>query len=264
MIVLGIDTATESVSVAVVDGEEVLAAGESRSERRHAEDLTPMIESVVGSAGIVLGEVDAVAVDVGPGLFTGMRVGIASAQSLAHVLSVPLVAVDGLEALVAAAPAFDGDLIVPTIDARRGQVAWALHRADDWREERNTGSGAATRSLRVAPAAVTALDDLTAALRERAQACLFVGDFARRRREAIVESLGMVSWVVEFASANRGYTAEFPHARQVALIAHRRLLDGETLSDAADNDPTRAAPCVPALYLREADAEINWTTRSNA
>jgi hypothetical protein len=74
----------------------------------------------------------------------------------------------------------------------------------------------------------------------------------------------MVSWVVEFASANRGDTAEFPHARQVALIAHRRLLDGETLSDAADNDPTRAAPCVPALYLREADAEINWTTRSNA
>lgn len=81
MIVLGIDTATESVSVAVVDGDEVLAASESRSERRHAEDLTPMIDFVVRGSGVLLSEIDAIAVDVGPGLFTGMRVGIASAQA---------------------------------------------------------------------------------------------------------------------------------------------------------------------------------------
>ncbi|NDE21153.1 MAG: tRNA (adenosine(37)-N6)-threonylcarbamoyltransferase complex dimerization subunit type 1 TsaB, partial [Actinobacteria bacterium] len=68
MIVLGIDTATELVSVALVDGDEVLAASESQSDRRHAEDLTPMLQFVVQRAGIEFSEVDAVAVDVGPGL----------------------------------------------------------------------------------------------------------------------------------------------------------------------------------------------------
>ncbi len=280
MIVLGIDTATESVSVAVVDGDEVLAASESRSERRHAEDLTPMIDFVVRGSGVLLSEVDAIAVDVGPGLFTGMRVGIASAQALAHVLSVPLVGVDSLEALVAATPDFSGDLVVPTIDARRRQVAWALHRVDtDGRADVGGRSGATPR--RVTRPVVGPLDDLTAALRERSQTCVFVGDFAQRHRDEIVESLGMVPWNYEFAatsgSANAGGAGGFPHARHVALIAHRRLVGVDTagvaLGDEADDvhgdasargsDPTHLAPSVAAMYLREADAEINWTTRAS-
>ncbi|MGA1030875.1 MAG: tRNA (adenosine(37)-N6)-threonylcarbamoyltransferase complex dimerization subunit type 1 TsaB, partial [Ilumatobacteraceae bacterium] len=75
MIVLGIDTATTMVSVAVVDGATVLASSELRSDRRHAEDLTPMIDFVVKRAGLSFADLGAVAVDVGPGLFTGMRVG---------------------------------------------------------------------------------------------------------------------------------------------------------------------------------------------
>lgn len=68
------------VSVALVDGQELLGASEARSERRHAEDLTPMIDFVMKRAGFEFADVDAIAVDVGPGLFTGMRVGIAAAQ----------------------------------------------------------------------------------------------------------------------------------------------------------------------------------------
>ena len=117
MITLGIDTATELVSVALVDGEKVLAASESQSDRRHAEDLTPMLQFVVQRAGIAFSEIDAVAVDVGPGLFTGMRVGIAAAQALAQVLSVPLVGVDSLEALVAGIGSLDDDheIVVPVV-----------------------------------------------------------------------------------------------------------------------------------------------------
>ena len=262
MIVLGIDTATESVSVAVVDGDEVLAASESRSERRHAEDLTPMIDFVVRGSGVLLSEIDAIAVDVGPGLFTGMRVGIASAQALAHVLSVPLVGVDSLEALVAAAPDFSGDLVVPTIDARRRQVAWALHRVDE--------SRVGTMPRRVTRPVVGPLDDLIAALRERSQSCVFVGDFAQRHREDIVESLGIVPWAYEFADASGGGAGGFPHARHVAQIAHRRLIGGDPAhqvdGDSAHlvgDDSAQLAPSVAAMYLREADAEINWTTRAS-
>lgn len=268
MIVLGIDTATESVSVAVVDGDEVLAASESRSERRHAEDLTPMIDFVVRGSGVLLSEIDAIAVDVGPGLFTGMRVGIASAQALAHVLSVPLVGVDSLEALVAAAPDFSGDLVVPTIDARRRQVAWALHRVDE--------SRAGTMPRRVTRPVVGPLDDLIAALRERSQSCVFVGDFAQRHREDIAEALGIVPWKYEISGANGGAgtgvggAGGFPHARHVAQIAHRRLIGGDPAhqvdGDSAHlvgDDSAQLAPSVAAMYLREADAEINWTTRAS-
>ena len=248
MIVLGIDTATAMVSVAVVNGTAVLASSELRSDRRHAEDLTPMIDFVVKRAGLSFRELDAVAVDVGPGLFTGMRVGIASAQALAFALSIPLVGVDGLEALVSAVPAASAEqaeVIVPTIDARRREVAWAMHSAEPSRV-------GAQELGRVAAPQVGGMDDLLAAVRERGQHCLFVGDFAHRHRDEIISGLGPDAWNVSFGDD----TLDWPHAKHVALIAHERLLH-----DAASSQPI---PRAAALYLREADAEINWTTRSNA
>lgn len=245
MIVLGIDTATTLVSVAIIDADKVLAASESLSDRRHAEDLTPMVEFVVRRAGLEYSDLDAIAVDVGPGLFTGMRVGIASAQAMAHVLNVPLVAIDGLDALVAGAMPSVGegpDIVVPTIDARRGEVAWAVHRRHD--DE---------RSMRVDPPTIGTLEDLVAAVRDRAQACHFVGGFALDRREDLREALGVQAWGISFGEA----TDVHPHAKFVASLAHDRLMRGE-----AEEGDMNTPPRVDALYLREADAEINWSTRS--
>ena len=251
MIVLGIDTATDVVSVAVVDGEVVLAASELRSERRHAEDVTPMIDFVVKRAGLGLNELAAIAVNVGPGLFTGMRVGIASAQALAYALSLPLVGVDGLAAMAAAVPAATAshvDIVVPTIDARRSEVAWATHRV-------NSG-GAQVRAdmTRVDAARVGSIEDLLVAIRERAQNCLFVGDFAHRHRDDIMAALGVQSWTIAFGDDSLNW----PHAKQVALLAHAQLLR----SDAHESNS--GVPTVAAMYLREADAEINWSQRSHA
>jgi len=251
MIVLGIDTATDVVSVAVVDGEVVLAASELRSERRHAEDVTPMIDFVVKRAGLGLNELAAIAVNVGPGLFTGMRVGIASAQALAYALSLPLVGVDGLAAMAAAVPAATAshvDIVVPTIDARRSEVAWATHRV-------NSG-GAQVRAdmTRVDAARVGSIEDLLVAIRERAQNCLFVGDFAHRHRDDITAALGAQSWTIAFGDDSLNW----PHAKQVALLAHAQLLRSDT------HESNSGVPTVAAMYLREADAEINWSQRSHA
>ena len=246
MIVLGIDTATDVVSVAVVDGEVVLAASELRSERRHAEDVTPMIDFVVKRAGLGLNELAAIAVNVGPGLFTGMRVGIASAQALAYALSLPLVGVDGLAAMAAGVPAATAshvDIVVPTIDARRSEVAWATHRVHD--------RGAPAR---VDAARVGSIEDLLVAIRERAQNCLLVGDFAHRHRDDITAALGAQSWTIAFGDDSLNW----PHAKQVALLAHAQLLR----SDAHESNS--GVPTVAAMYLREADAEINWSQRSHA
>ena len=251
MIVLGIDTATDVVSVAVVDGEVVLAASELRSERRHAEDVTPMIDFVVKRAGLGLNELAAIAVNVGPGLFTGMRVGIASAQALAYALSLPLVGVDGLAAMVAGVPAATAahvDIVVPTIDARRSEVAWATHRV-------NSG-GAQVRAdmTRVDAARVGSIEDLLVAIRERAQNCLFVGDFAHRHRDDITAALGAQSWTIAFGDDSLNW----PHAKQVALLAHAQLLRSDT------HESNSGVPTVAAMYLREADAAINWSQRSHA
>jgi hypothetical protein len=96
------------------------------------------------------------------------------------------------------------------------------------------------------------MDDLLAAVRERGQHCLFVGDFAHRHRDEIISGLGPDAWNVSFGDD----TLDWPHAKHVALIAHERLLHDEASS--------QPIPRAEALYLREADAEINWTTRSNA
>ena len=252
MIVLGIDTATSLVSVAVADGREVLAASESRSDRRHAEDLTPMVEFVVQRAKLTLGDIEAVAVNVGPGLFTGMRVGIATAQALAQVLGVRLVGIDGLSALTAGLPRgslVDCDVVVPTIDARRREVAWSLYRVGD--------DGTTTS---VAAPQVGSFADLVLAVRERGQNCRFVGEFARRHAEEIREGIGAQAWGVSFADES----LDFPHARAVTQLALDKLLAADSDTDSNADSADVAAPSVAALYLRDADADIHWSTRSSA
>ncbi|MFM8264658.1 MAG: hypothetical protein ACKOAI_01110, partial [Acidimicrobiia bacterium] len=104
--------------------------------------------------------------------------------------------------------------------------------------------------------------------------CVFVGEFAQRHRDEIMESLGMVPWKYEFAStsgsANASGAGGFPHARHVALIAHRRLIGGDPAhqvdGDSAHlvgDDSAQLVPSIAAMYLREADAEINWRTRAS-
>jgi len=160
-------------------------------------------------------------------------------------LAVPLVGIDGLEALVAATTGAVGDheLIAPTIDARRREVAWALHRM------RDDGT-----TVRVGEPCVGPLEDLLLAVRDRAQSTLFVGDYALKHKDHIIDALGPQAWSVSFGAT----TTAHPHAKHVAALAHARLLREELAESLADG----AAPSVPAMYLREADAEINWPIRS--
>ena len=127
MIVLGIESATESVGVALAASDGVLASVEVARGRRHAESIVPCVQFVCERADIELSEVGAIAVDVGPGLFTGMRVGIATAKSLAMALNIPMVPMTSLEVL-AAAEATTDDIIVPVVDARKSEVFWAMYR----------------------------------------------------------------------------------------------------------------------------------------
>jgi tRNA threonylcarbamoyladenosine biosynthesis protein TsaB len=101
--VLGFDTATPAVSVALHDGERVIASASALDSRRHSELLTPMIAKVLADAGVPRTDLDVVAVGVGPGPYTGLRVGVVTARVLGSVLGLPVHGVCSLDIIAVAA-----------------------------------------------------------------------------------------------------------------------------------------------------------------
>jgi tRNA threonylcarbamoyladenosine biosynthesis protein TsaB len=126
--VLGFDTATPAVSVALHNGERVVSAGFAVDARRHGELLMPMIAKVMADAGAARGDLTGVAVGVGPGPYTGLRVGVVTARVLGDVLGIPVHGVCSLDVIAAAATAGDREFLVAT-DARRKEVYWARYDA---------------------------------------------------------------------------------------------------------------------------------------
>ncbi|WP_084349266.1 tRNA (adenosine(37)-N6)-threonylcarbamoyltransferase complex dimerization subunit type 1 TsaB [Janibacter limosus] len=129
MRVLAMDTATSAITVAVHDGQAVLATRSTIDARRHTELLAPLILEVLAAARTTPEEITHVAVGTGPGPFTGLRVGLVTAQTFAHARGIAVHGVCSLDALAAAAARLghEGDLLVAT-DARRKEVYWARYR----------------------------------------------------------------------------------------------------------------------------------------
>lgn len=121
---LAVTTATGVVGVAVGPiGGEAFAAVQLETDRRHAEELVPLIRKVSADAGTTLSDLDVLVVDVGPGRFTGLRVGVATVRALAFALGMPVVGVTSLEVLAAGvASGVQPSVITAVIDARRGEV----------------------------------------------------------------------------------------------------------------------------------------------
>ena len=118
--VLALDTAQNACSVAVVRGSLVLAMASEPMVRGHQERLALMVQEVMAKAGLAFADLDRIGVTVGPGSFTGLRVGMAFAKGLALVLGKPCIGIGCLPALAASAQ--DAGLVAAIIDARRDQV----------------------------------------------------------------------------------------------------------------------------------------------
>ena len=126
---LAFDTATPAVTVALHDGERVVAEVSTVDAMRHGELLAPGVAAVLEQAGVVRQDLTAIAVGVGPGPFTGLRVGLVTARTLASVLAIPVYGVCTLDLLAAealASGAVGGGFLVAT-DARRKEVYWASY-----------------------------------------------------------------------------------------------------------------------------------------
>jgi tRNA threonylcarbamoyl adenosine modification protein YeaZ len=125
-VVLAIDTATPAVTAGIVrlDSVEVLAERVTVDARAHAEQLTPNVLAALADAGMTVDELGAVVVGCGPGPFTGLRVGMATAAAYGHALGIPVHGVCSLDAIGVDT---EGDALVVT-DARRREVYWARYR----------------------------------------------------------------------------------------------------------------------------------------
>ncbi len=235
-VVLAISTSTPAVSVALIAGDRgvsstVCAVARDRQERRHVEALVPMLATVLRDAGLSLDDLTHVAVDVGPGLFTGIRVGVVSAATLAASRRLRVVPVSSIAALRASV-AGDGEQAWVAVDGRRGDVFLAP-----------VGARADSRSaeFEVVPFA-RALDQLAAT-----GARVVVGDGALPLLVAAEAGDRVVEWT------SGGADQLFPDATLVGSLAYEALIAGSTEGvDAADVRP---------IYGREADAVANFRTR---
>lgn len=125
--VLAIDSSAAVGAVALCEGERLIASATLHDTNKHSETLLPMVEGVLASTGLTVGDIDLFAAAVGPGSFTGVRIGISMIKGLAFGSSKPCIGVSTLEALAYNLKELDG-LICPVMDARREQVYNALFR----------------------------------------------------------------------------------------------------------------------------------------
>ena len=229
MPILGLESAGSQVGCAIGGHEGVLASAHAGKGRRHAENLAPQIDFVRGQAGIELSDLGAVAVDVGPGLFTGLRVGIATAVVMSHALGVPMIPVTSHD-LMAFPARWSSRLIVTALEARRGALVTALFR-------KVPGGIQRVREVNVCTP-----DDLAAELEVADEPALLVGDGALRYADTFHD-------IRRIEMAEQGLAQ--PSARSLVQLAHARAMREEFVQ------PWEVEP----VYLRKPDAEINWSTR---
>lgn len=229
VIILGIETATARVGAAIGGQEGVLAEVEITRGRRHAEFLVPAIEFLCRSSGIELTEVRVVAVDVGPGLFTGLRVGVATAKALAQALRVPMIGLSSLD-LLSHPLRYSERLVVPVIDARRDEVYWSSYR--------QVPGGI----QRVSDYQLSSPADLAAELSATPGPVLLIGEGALRYADVLTPDSN-----IEIGGVGTAY----PSAGALVELAQPRALREEFVQPSE----------LSVLYLRRSDAEINWEAR---
>jgi tRNA threonylcarbamoyladenosine biosynthesis protein TsaB len=230
MIVVGIETSTPQTSVAIGSERELLGRIQVTGKARQ-ESVTPALDELLRWTGVELSQVGGFAVGVGPGLFTGLRVGVETAKTLAQVTKAPIVGLTSLDVL-AYSVRFSHRTIVAVIDGRRGEVFRAVYRP--------VPGGV----LRDSPYVVQRPEQLVADLQALAGEVLAVGDGAILYRDVLAE-LGAR---IEFASP----IVAHPDAAALVELAVPRFLREEH---------DRLYDVVP-MYLRRSDAEIAWDQRA--
>ncbi|ALC92550.1 hypothetical protein AM500_24390 [Bacillus sp. FJAT-18017] len=224
MKILAIDTSNYPLGVAVTDGDKVVAEYSTNLKKNHSIRIMPAIEFTLHEAGLKPADLDRIVVAEGPGSYTGVRIGVTVAKTMAWSLNIPLVGVSSLHVLAMNGRYFDG-CIAPLFDARRGQAYTGLYKAKG-------GLVDAVVSDRL-----VLMDDWSNYLAELGEKVLFIGNDSSLHQTVIQASLGEKAFFASPAEMN-------PRPSELAFL-------GKEL-EAADTHSF-----VPN-YIRLAEAEAKW------
>lgn len=226
MLVLALETATRVAGVALVNEGRVQKEVFLNHRQTHSQTLMVTVDEVLRECEVSLNQVDAIAVSIGPGSFTGLRIGLATAKGLALGIGKPAIGVPTLDALAYNASLFSG-LVCPVLDARKQEVYTAIYQGD--------GSHVELLDRYRACSPEVLADEIKAL---KVKPVVFLGDGAVRYRDLFQQVLGDAA---VWAPANLA----LPRASSVGLLAWERLQEGK-VDDAASIVP---------VYVRLSEAE---------
>lgn len=226
MKVLALETATLAGSIAIVDDAEgLISEVKVNVNIAYAERLMPSIEWLLNASGISIKEIDAFAVSIGPGSFTGLRIGLSTAKGFAFATGKPLIPVPTLDAFARTLP-FCQTLICPMLDARKNQVYAGLYKWDN------------DRCNKIMPETAIKPEEL---LKNIIEPVVFMGEGSKIYKDLILELLKTKAVFAPLLNMS-------PSAATVAEIAIEKINEGTIV------DPAGIIP----YYIRKSEAEVNW------
>lgn len=216
-LILLIETATSSCSVALTENGKIIGVREARERNIHASHITLFTEELMNNAGKKYSDLSAVAVSKGPGSYTGLRIGVSTAKGLCYALDIPLLGINTLEAMASGLQSqidlADSDLLIPMIDARRMEVYTSIFQKD----------------LKVLESTNAKIVNINSFDQFKSNQLLMFGDGAAKFKELFSEQSNIR--FIDFENS----------AKDLNLSACRKLLNGET-EDVAYFEP---------FYLKE-------------
>lgn len=230
MSILAIDTSSQVSSVAVASKECLFAELTMQAKLTHSETLMPHIRQVLRMASQPKETLEGIAVSVGPGSFTGLRIGLATAKSMAYALDIPLVAVSTLQALAFHFPV-PGVRLVALVDAQKGN---AYRESYIW----DRGKLAVVEPVEILP-----VKEILKECGKWKEPAIFLGDIATKR----FRGEGCLPDGVQVAQPHLC----MPRAANVAMLGLEKLAVGE-VANVMDLEPT---------YIRRSEAEVLWEKR---
>ncbi len=231
MWLLSIDTATKITGLALHQDGQLVAESFLHTAKTHSERLMPMILQLLENAGLCFADLNAVAVASGPGSFTGLRIGMATAKGIAQVRNLTLVGVNTLDALAQHGLNYNA-LVCPILDARKNEVYNAIYHSKLGKQERVSEYRAITP------------EDLLQELKSGQESILFVGDGVATYKQLILDTLGDRAL---FLPQNMS----LPRGSHIGALAIKRLEAGEE-----DN-----LYSLKPFYIRLSEAEVTWAKR---
>lgn len=234
MKVLGIDTASNVATVAIIDGDKMVCEYSLNHKKTHSQKLMPLISELFAACEMDILDIDVIATSIGPGSFTGLRIGIATAKALAHALDKPLVGVSTLEAMAYNLP-YCEHIITPIMDARRSQVYTAIYRWCD------------ASPITLQPPQALAIEELYGILLKYQEKVVFIGDGVAVHKEYLTNVFGKRAL---FATA----ACNMQRAASVAVLGALKAQCGDTVSY------TQLLP----EYLRMSQAEREYAEKTRA